>query len=204
MLAAQSAESPRRPALSPKAAARRPLSARRPARSIAWVTHRYRAGELPCAGEMRGSRRLSENEHAVQLGRCRGQGQHSECQGQERLATPSLPPPAASLGRLDTSRRPCALPARSALTDFPCTPIAPTPAASFAEHDVGKTVRLSGWVHRVRDHGGLLFIDLRDHYGMTQVVADPKSPAFALAETVRAGMGDPRSTARWWRARPRR
>lgn len=52
--------------------------------------------------------------------------------------------------------------------------------------DVGTTVRLSGWVHRVRDHGGLLFIDLRDHYGLTQVVADPDSPAFSAAETVRA------------------
>ena len=51
--------------------------------------------------------------------------------------------------------------------------------------DVGKTIRLSGWVHRLRDHGGLLFIDLRDHYGITQVVADPKSPAFALAETLK-------------------
>ena len=39
--------------------------------------------------------------------------------------------------------------------------------------DVGNDVRLSGWVHRVRDHGGLLFIDLRDHYGLTQIVADP-------------------------------
>ncbi len=52
--------------------------------------------------------------------------------------------------------------------------------------DVGANVRLSGWVHRVRDHGGLLFIDLRDHYGLTQVVADPDSPAFATAERVRA------------------
>ena len=51
--------------------------------------------------------------------------------------------------------------------------------------DVGKTVRLSGWVHRVRDHGGLLFIDLRDHYGITQIVADPQSPVFALAETLK-------------------
>ncbi len=51
--------------------------------------------------------------------------------------------------------------------------------------DAGTTARLSGWVHRVRDHGGLLFIDLRDHYGMTQVVADPDSPAFKTAETVR-------------------
>ncbi len=52
--------------------------------------------------------------------------------------------------------------------------------------DVGSHVRLSGWVHRVRDHGGVLFIDLRDHYGLTQVVVDPDSPAFAAAESVRA------------------
>jgi aspartyl-tRNA synthetase len=52
--------------------------------------------------------------------------------------------------------------------------------------DIGRNVRLSGWVHRVRDHGGLLFIDLRDHYGLTQVVADPDSPAFKAAETVRS------------------
>ena len=51
--------------------------------------------------------------------------------------------------------------------------------------DVGNTIRLSGWVHRVRDHGGVLFIDLRDHYGMTQVVADPDSAAFNTAEMVR-------------------
>ncbi|TLP48942.1 aspartate--tRNA ligase [Cohaesibacter sp. CAU 1516] len=53
------------------------------------------------------------------------------------------------------------------------------------ESNVGEHVRLSGWVHRVRDHGGLLFIDLRDQYGLTQVVADPDSPAFAEAEKVR-------------------
>ena len=51
---------------------------------------------------------------------------------------------------------------------------------------VGETVRLSGWVHRVRDHGGLLFIDLRDHYGVTQVLADPDSPVFAEVEKVRS------------------
>ena len=53
-------------------------------------------------------------------------------------------------------------------------------------NDVGGIARLSGWVHRVRDHGGLLFIDLRDHYGITQVVADPDSGAFKLAEKVRS------------------
>jgi aspartyl-tRNA synthetase len=52
--------------------------------------------------------------------------------------------------------------------------------------DAGKTVRLSGWVHRVRDHGGLLFIDLRDHYGLTQCVVDPSNAAFKAAELVRA------------------
>ncbi|MCF6321960.1 MAG: aspartate--tRNA ligase [Rhizobiaceae bacterium] len=51
--------------------------------------------------------------------------------------------------------------------------------------DVGETTRISGWVHRVRDHGGVLFIDLRDHYGVTQVVADPDSAAFSVAEAVR-------------------
>ncbi len=51
---------------------------------------------------------------------------------------------------------------------------------------VGENVRLSGWVHRVRDHGGVLFVDLRDHYGMTQVLADPDSPAFAEVERLRS------------------
>ena len=50
----------------------------------------------------------------------------------------------------------------------------------------GETVRLSGWVHRVRDHGGVLFVDLRDHYGMTQVLADSDSPAFAAMEKLRS------------------
>ena len=57
--------------------------------------------------------------------------------------------------------------------------------AALRKSDVGSKVRLSGWVHRVRDHGGILFIDVRDHYGLTQVVADPDSPAFKIAETVR-------------------
>ncbi|MGY6533768.1 MAG: aspartate--tRNA ligase [Pararhodobacter sp.] len=51
---------------------------------------------------------------------------------------------------------------------------------------VGQTVRLAGWVHRVRDHGGVLFIDLRDHYGITQVLADSDSPAFAEMEKLRS------------------
>ncbi|QCI62776.1 aspartate--tRNA ligase [Phreatobacter stygius] len=52
--------------------------------------------------------------------------------------------------------------------------------------DVGETVRLSGWCHRIRDHGGILFVDLRDHYGITQCLADPDSPAFKALEQCRA------------------
>lgn len=52
--------------------------------------------------------------------------------------------------------------------------------------DIDKTVRLSGWVHRKRDHGGLLFIDLRDHYGLTQLVLEPENKDFAIAERLRA------------------
>ena len=52
--------------------------------------------------------------------------------------------------------------------------------------DTGASVRLSGWIHRKRDHGGLLFIDLRDHYGLTQLVLHPGSPGFDVAERLRA------------------
>ncbi|MCA1776282.1 MAG: aspartate--tRNA ligase [Loktanella sp.] len=52
--------------------------------------------------------------------------------------------------------------------------------------NVGDTVRLSGWVHRRRDHGGVIFIDLRDHYGITQILCDPDSPVFAQVEKLRA------------------
>jgi aspartyl-tRNA synthetase len=57
---------------------------------------------------------------------------------------------------------------------------------ALSPSDAGRTVRLSGWVHRKRDHGGLLFIDLRDNYGLTQIVIAPSSAAFAAAERVRA------------------
>jgi len=57
--------------------------------------------------------------------------------------------------------------------------------AELRASHVGETVRLSGWVHRKRDHGGVLFVDLRDHYGMTQIVADSDSPALPVLESLR-------------------
>src|ERR1700752_3501 len=89
---------------------------------------------------------------------------------------------------LDKVRSACAFPRA-----FPHTPKTDSmhrsrshPCGALRDRHIGETVRLSGWVHRVRDHGGVLFIDLRDHYGRTQVVADPDSPAFKAAETLRA------------------
>ncbi len=58
--------------------------------------------------------------------------------------------------------------------------------ADLKKSNVGDNIRLSGWVHRVRDHGGVLFIDLRDHYGMTQVLADEDSPVFKQIEKLRS------------------
>ncbi|MFU7528073.1 aspartate--tRNA ligase [Qipengyuania sp. ASV99] len=58
--------------------------------------------------------------------------------------------------------------------------------AQLSAKNVGETVRLSGWMHRKRDHGGVLFVDLRDHYGLTQIVADEDSPALAQLEKLRA------------------
>ena len=56
---------------------------------------------------------------------------------------------------------------------------------ALSASDVGQSVRLSGWVHRKRDHGGVLFVDLRDHYGLTQIVTDADSPALAVLEGLR-------------------
>lgn len=57
--------------------------------------------------------------------------------------------------------------------------------AQLSSANVGETVRLSGWIHRKRDHGGVLFVDLRDHYGITQIVADSDSPALPVLESLR-------------------
>jgi len=56
---------------------------------------------------------------------------------------------------------------------------------ALTEAQEGKTVKLSGWIHRQRDHGNLLFVDLRDHYGITQCVIEANSPAFALVQSIR-------------------
>ena len=58
--------------------------------------------------------------------------------------------------------------------------------AALTSANVGDTVRLSGWVHRRRDHGGVIFIDLRDHYGVTQVLCDPDSAVFSEVEKLRS------------------
>ncbi len=57
--------------------------------------------------------------------------------------------------------------------------------AALGASNVGEAIRLSGWVHRKRDHGGVLFVDLRDHYGITQIVADSDSSALAVLEGLR-------------------
>ena len=62
--------------------------------------------------------------------------------------------------------------------------------AQLRAADVGQRVRLSGWIHRKRDHGGLLFVDLRDHYGLTQIVTDTDSDAFKILDRARADIDD--------------
>src|ERR1044071_10281606 len=57
--------------------------------------------------------------------------------------------------------------------------------AQLRASNVGETVRLSGWIHRKRDHGGVLFVDLRDHHGITQVVAAAGSPILEQLESLR-------------------
>ncbi len=57
--------------------------------------------------------------------------------------------------------------------------------AELRASHVGETVRLSGWIHRKRDHGGVLFVDLRDHYGLTQIVVDTDSAALPVLDRLR-------------------
>ena len=65
-------------------------------------------------------------------------------------------------------------------------PYRTTTCGALRPANVGQMARLAGWVHRKRDHGGLLFIDLRDHYGLTQCVIEPENPIFKQLEGVRA------------------
>ena len=56
---------------------------------------------------------------------------------------------------------------------------------ALRKSEVGQTVKIAGWVHSVRDHGGVIFIDLRDHYGLTQVVIDPEKDFYQELERWR-------------------
>ncbi len=60
---------------------------------------------------------------------------------------------------------------------------------ALRESDIDQIVRLSGWCHRIRDHGGLLFIDLRDHYGLTQCVVDPDFGGVPRCRKAAIGVG---------------
>ena len=63
--------------------------------------------------------------------------------------------------------------------------------AQLTKDNVGDTVRLSGWVHNKRDHGGVLFVDLRDHYGITQIVADEDSEALPILDRIKLELSSP-------------
>jgi aspartyl-tRNA synthetase len=96
------------------------------------------------------------------------------------------PTPHALFARLTAELNRSANPAKDQPIDHRMHRYRSHTCGALREGDIGQRVRLSGWCHRIRDHGGVLFIDLRDHYGITQVVADPDSPAFKLAETLRS------------------
>ena len=85
-----------------------------------------------------------------------------------------------------TRAQPGATPAGTEPPGTPMHPYRTNTCGELRESEDGVGVRLSGWCHRIRDHGGVLFLDLRDHYGITQCVADPDSPAFPLVETFRS------------------
>jgi aspartyl-tRNA synthetase len=106
------------------------------------------------------------------------------------LAAPFCCPAARQVALLDKRGHPCAFPRKipAFFNGYDMTQhrYRSHTCGALTAQDAGQTVRLSGWVHRVRDHGGLLFFDLRDHYGLTQCVIDPDSPAFAAAEQIRS------------------
>src|ERR1700761_3620492 len=81
--------------------------------------------------------------------------------------------------------RPSAPPKNRPSETFPMHAYRTHTCGALRSADVGANVRLSGWIHRKRDHGGLMFVDLRDHYGLTQLVADPDTPGFDVLERLR-------------------
>src|SRR5580700_8135576 len=82
--------------------------------------------------------------------------------------------------------RPSAPPKNRPSRETPMHPYRTHTCGALRLADVGGNVRLSGWIHRKRDHGGLMFIDLRDHHGLTQLVLSPETPGFDVAERLRA------------------
>src|SRR5580700_10912761 len=82
--------------------------------------------------------------------------------------------------------RPSAPPKNRPSRETPMHPYRTHTCGALRLADVGGNVRVSGWIHRKRDHGGLLFVDLRDHHGLTQLVASPSTPGFDMLEKLRA------------------
>ncbi len=106
--------------------------------------------------------------------------------GRAKSDTPEKRPAAAAVAKGKKNGEPVKASKASDKPSHALHPYRNATCGTLRKSDAGKTVRLSGWVHRVRDHGGLLFIDLRDHYGLTQCVVDPSGAAFKSAEQVRA------------------
>ncbi len=132
-----------------------------------WAPSRSR---IAIAGRLR-SERATKVEKTAQRGRAKSAIADKGHEGAAEPAAKKSGPGAAALAKGGAS-------ASHAYRTATC--------GQLRRADAGKTVRLSGWVHRVRDHGGLLFIDLRDHYGLTQCVVDPSDAAFKAAEQLRA------------------